>query len=92
MIKLSIVKLMLMKVLSGIKYLARQGLLLHGHYEYASFQGNLYQLLLLHANESPDMKRWLQKSEYISPEVKNKIVTGMGQYILRQLLCDIKKS
>ena len=74
---------MLMKVLSGIKYLARQGLLLHGHYEYAeSFQGNLYQLLLLHANESPDMKRWLQKSEYISSEVINEIVTGMVSIFL----------
>ena len=83
---------MLMKVLSGIKYLARQGLSLHGHYEYASFQGNLYQLPLLHANESPDMKIWLQKSEYISPEIINEIVTGMGQYILRQLLHEIKNS
>ena len=83
---------MLMKVLSGIKYLVRHGLPLHGHYEYASFHENLYQLFLLHANESPDMKIWLHKSEYISPEIINEIVTGMGQYILRQLLHDIKNS
>ena len=84
---------MLMKVLSCVKYLARQGLPLRGHYEDAeSFQGNLYQLLLLHANESPDLKRWLQQREYISPEIINEIITGMGQYILRQLLWDIKNS
>lgn len=39
---------MLLKVVSCIRYLARQGLPFHGHYEDAeSFEGNLYQLLLL---------------------------------------------
>lgn len=41
---------MLMKLLSCIKYLARQGLPFRGHHEDSeSFEGNLYQLLLLEA-------------------------------------------
>ena len=65
-------RVMLMKLLGSIKYLARQGLPLCGHHEdNESFQGNLYQLLLLQAAECPEMKTWLQKRDYISPEIVN---------------------
>ncbi len=40
---------MLMKVLSCIRYLARQGLPLRGHNN--DIEGNLYQLLLLQAED-----------------------------------------
>lgn len=82
MIKYSIVK-----VLECIKFLCRQGLSLRGHYEDAeSLQGNLNQLLLLHSNDLPEMKAWLQRREYTSPEIVNELIQSMGLSILRQLL------
>ena len=84
---------MLMKLLSCIKYLARQVLPFRGHHEdIQSFEGNLYQLLLLQAQDYPDMTTWLHKKEYISPEIVNEIIMAMGQSVLRQLLSEIWKS
>ena len=84
---------MLMKVLSCIRYLARQGLPLRGHHEDPeSFEGNLYQLLLLQAQDCPQMKDWLCKKQYISPEIINELITMMGQTVLRQILEEIKST
>lgn len=84
---------MLSKLLSSIRYLACQGLPFHGHFEdMHSFEGNLYQLLLLQAEECPEMKAWLSRREYISPEIINEIITTMGQLLLRQMLDEIRKS
>ena len=49
---------MLMKLISCIKYLARQGLPFRGHIEDA--EGNSYQLLLLEARDNTEMKAWFQ--------------------------------
>ena len=69
---------MLMKVLSGIKYL---GLALWGHDERAeSFEGNIYQLLLLEAKGDRKMKAWLERSEYISPEAMTQSNSWERQY------------
>lgn len=84
---------MLMKLLSSIKYLARQGLAFRGHHEDVdSFEGNLYQLLLLQAEDCSDMREWLRRKEYISPQIINKLITTMGQSVLRQLLGEIRMS
>ena len=81
---------MFLKLLECVRYLARQGLPLRGHHEDStSFEGNLYQLLLLQAKDSPQLGTWLKKREYISPEIINKVITICGQTILRQLLQDI---
>ncbi len=84
---------MLTKLISCIKYLARQGLAYRGHHEDVdSCDGNLYQLLLLQAEDCSDMKAWLQKREYISPQIINELITTMGQSVLRQLLGEIRMS
>lgn len=84
---------MLMKLLHSIKYLARQGLPLRGHHEDSvSFEGNLYQLLLLHATYCPKMTAWLTKREYISPDIVNELIRMMGQSLLRTLLGEIRSS
>ena len=84
---------MLMKLLSCITYLSRQGLPFRGHYEDAeSFEGNLYQLLLLQAKDCPDMGAWLRRREYISPDIINELIMTMGQSLLRQLLVEIRSS
>ncbi len=61
-----------MKVLSCISYLARQGLPLCGHNN--NIEGNLYQLLLLQAEDNDHMKEWVLKKEYISPLIVNEIL------------------
>ena len=82
-----------MKLLSCIRYLARQGLPLRGHHEDPeTFEGNLYQLLLLEAQECPQMKTWLHRKEYISPEIVNELIMMMGQAVLRQILAEIKST
>lgn len=47
-----------MKLLSSVRFLARQGLAFRGHIE--TFEGNLYQLLVLGAEENHQVKEWLQ--------------------------------
>ena len=84
---------MLLKLLSCIRYLARQGLPLCGHHEDSeNFEGNLNQLLLLQAQNDPQMKTWLLRREYISPEIVNKLIMIMGQTVLRQILTEIKST
>ena len=84
---------MLMKLLSCIKFLARQGLPLRGHVEDTeSFNVNLYQLLLLRAEDCPQLLTWLHKREYISPEIVNELIAIMGNTVLRQVLALIKSA
>ena len=82
---------MFLKLLECIRFLARQGLPFHGHCENdATFERNLYQLLLLQAKNCPSLSLWLKERDYISPEIVNEIITVCGQRILTQLLEDIK--
>lgn len=82
---------MFLKLLSSINFLARQGLALRGHHEdNESFDGNLYQLLLLQSEDCPGMESWLHQREYISPMITNELITMMGQFVLRSILFEIK--
>ena len=84
---------MLLKVLSCIRYLGRQGLALRGHDEIIeSFDGNLYQLLLLEAARDDKMKAWIDKKQYLSPVITNKMINIMGLTVLEKILTDIKTS
>ena len=84
---------MLIKLLKTLKYLIRQGLPLRGHNEDSeSFEGNLYQLLLLQAQDCPGMDVWLSLREYISPEIINELITIMGNSVLRKILECIRTS
>ena len=65
-------KTMLFKLLEAVRFLGRQGLPLRGHCEdVESFEGNLYQLLLLQSKDFPRMRQWLHQKEYISPVIIN---------------------
>ena len=84
---------MLMKLLQAIQYLSCQGLPLRGHREDAeSLSGNLYQLLLLQAKYCPEMISWINKREYISPEIINDIISLMGNRVLHNILTDVRES
>jgi len=59
---------MLLKLLQAIKLLGKQGLAIRGHSESAeAFQGNLYQLLLLQAEDCPS--RRLPRHEQITEKM-----------------------
>ena len=82
---------MFMKLLCAIQFLAWQGLPFRCHTEdnIEVFGGNLYQLLLLQAKDTPRMISWLERKEYISPDIINEIITSMGQCVLRKILAEV---
>ena len=83
-------RMMFLKVLGNVRYLARQSLAFRGNHEDSeNFDGHLYQLLLKDANDCAPLDPWLKKREYISPEIINKIITICGNTVLRKLLQDI---
>ena len=83
-------RMMFLKVLENVWYLARQCLAFCGnHKDSENFDGNLYQLLLKDAKDCPPLGPWLKKREYISPVIINEIITICGNTVLRQLLQDI---
>ena len=49
--------------------LSEARLALRGHESLLTFGGNLYQLLLLLAEDHVGMKTWLQQRDCISPEI-----------------------
>ena len=57
---------MLLKQLSSLKFLLRQGLAIRGHDDQ---EGNLYQLLKLRSQDSVEMQSWLLQGKYLSPVI-----------------------
>ena len=61
---------MLLKLLSSIQFLGSQGLALRGHCEDTNhMEGNLLKLLILGAEDCPELNSWVYKKEYTSPEI-----------------------
>jgi len=72
----------LMKVLSSIRFLARQGLALRGDYD--EVDSNLYQLLLLRAEDDPMITSALEKrKKFTSHDIQNEMISMMAHEILR---------
>ena len=71
---------MLMKELSSVKYLARQGLALRGHKEE---DGNLMQLLKCRAEDIQGLGLWLHEVRYTSHDIVNELLEMMAHEILR---------
>ena len=81
---------MLFKLLWAVRLLGKQGLAFRGHNKSSeAFQGNLYQLLLMQAEDCPKMNAWLQKREYISPKITNELIKAMGQKIFDDIRGEI---
>ena len=76
---------MLLKVISCIRYLARQGLALRsdGHKQ----DGNFMQLLKLKGEDDQAVISWLQKkiNSYTSHEIQNDIVKVMAMHVARDM-------
>ncbi len=70
---------MLLKLISSIRFLASQGMPLRGrHEDLVSLDSNSYKLLLLRAEDCPEMKTWIYRKEYTSPEIVNEIISSDG--------------
>ena len=74
---------MLLKQLSSLKFLLRQGLAVRGH---SDRDGNLVQLMELRSEDSPGLRRWLDSNHYLSPQIVNEMITLMGNTLLCKLL------
>ena len=83
-------RICLMKIFTSVEYLARQGMPLRGHQEDS---GNFYQLLQLRANDSEELRYWLQKKKaYVSHEIQNDMLKIMSLQIQRAILRAVRTS
>jgi len=80
---------MFLKQLSTLRMLVRQGLAIRGKEE---VNGNLVQILRLRAEDEKDISDWIANKKYISHDIVNESLEIMGNTLLRNLLCDIRKS
>lgn len=78
---------MLLKQISSLKYLLRQGLAVRGHDD---LEGNLLQLLKLRSSDCTELTTWIRERRYFSPVILNEQISLMGLTVLRGLLNDIK--
>lgn len=80
-------RVLMLKQLSTVRTLARQGLALRGHCEGES---NLQQFLNLRSEDCNDLKSWLSNAAYLSHDIVNEQIDIMGQNLLRNILADIR--
>ena len=82
----------LLKVLTSIQFLARQGIPFRGNGD--ETDSNLYQLLLLRGEDYPPIHQFLQRQQlkYTAHEVQNELLSIMSQQILRGLALQIQKA
>ena len=79
-----------LKIVSAIKYLARQGLAMRGHYD--DRDSNFMQLLFFAAERDRDLRDWLNRKtdKFTSPVIQNELIKIMGNQVLREILEPIK--
>ena len=73
----------LLKLLSSIRYLARQGIPLRGH---KGDEGNLLQLLKLQQTDVEGLQSFIDEGQYLSHEIINELIEMMAHQLLRGLL------
>ena len=73
----------LLKQLSSIQYLVRQGLAIRGH---CDIEGNLQQLMKCRAEDIPRFQQWIKQGKYQSPEIVNELIRLMARQVLNSIL------
>ncbi|XP_078679480.1 zinc finger MYM-type protein 1-like [Branchiostoma floridae x Branchiostoma belcheri] len=73
----------LLKQLSALRYLLRQGLAVRGHREK---DGNLYHLLKTWADDNAVVQSWLHQGRFMTHDHINELINLMGQDVLRSVL------
>ena len=79
----------LLKVLSSIRYLARQGLSFRGDGD--ETDSNRHQLLFLWSEDYPPMNEYLQRKQ-LAHDVQNELLSIMSQQILRAITLQIQNA
>lgn len=83
----------LVKLLSSVRFLARQGLALRGHDE---AEGNLMQLLQLWSEDVRSLQSWCSRTtSFLSPDSQNEIlqmIEMMSHSVLRRITDTIKST
>ena len=76
-----------LKVLSNVKFLARQGLPLRGHGDHES-DSNFLQLMKLRGEDDSRIVDWLKKKtdKYTAPDMQNEILKTMALQVLCQVV------
>jgi hypothetical protein len=79
----------LLKLISNMKYLARQGQPLRGHGDESD--SNFMQLLRLRAEDDSRITDWIEKKtdKYTSPEMQNELIKTMALQVLRKIVVSI---
>ena len=80
---------MLLKQLTSLKYLLRQGLAIRGHLD---VKGNLYQLMRCRSEDIPHLSQWMDSGNYQSPEIINELIELLAKDLLRKLIAEINSS
>lgn len=82
----------LLKILSNIRFLARQGLAFRGDGNEAD--SNFVQLLKLRGEEDPSINEWLAQkaNKYTSHEIQDEMVKIMAHHILRKISVNLQSS
>jgi hypothetical protein len=80
----------LIKILSSVQFLCKQGLAIRGHVDEDS---NLTQLLMLRSGDAPDLKAWLARTSYrwTSHDISNEIIEIMAHKVLRKVMEDVHR-
>lgn len=82
----------LLKVLSTVRFLARQGLALRGDGDEGD--SNIHQLLLLRGEDFPSMTKFLERKQlkYSSHEVQNEFLSIMALQVLRKIAATLQSA
>ena len=88
---------MLLKILSSIRYLARQSLPLRGNWkeeEKSEYDSNFFQLLKLRCEDDPKLAEWMDKksNKFLSPKIQNEMLQIMALQILRDIAKNIQSA
>lgn len=82
---------MLVKVLTSVRYLARQGLPLRGH---TNDEGNFRQLLHLREEDDPNLAIYTARATHyiMSPQAQNEILKDFSHSVLRQIVKNVRNN
>ena len=76
---------MLLKILSNIRFLARQSIAIRGDGDEEN--SNFIQLFKLRGEDDPKFAKWLEKktNKYVSADIQNELLKVMGLQVLRDI-------
>ena len=81
-------KVALMKIITSVRFLARQNLALRGHTDDNS---NLTQLVNLRADDCHEFRQWLHnKYKWLSHDVQNELLEILALSVLRKVLVSVR--